>query len=166
MKTNSKKSILFYSIIIFAVNTVIPNCVFTQNISSDTDTKKFVSVASKEETEKKSSINETKTDYSGFKNAVVLDLSNCDFTEIPSSIFDLSNLESLILKNTNISSIPYDIKKLYQLKVLDLTNTNIDEVPYEIRYLNQLQELHLSYEKWQYKLDKVHKLTRAAIILE
>jgi len=110
--------------------------------------------------------NKANPDYSSLKKATILDLSNYGLNEIPSDVFNLINLETLILKNNNITEIPADIRKLYCLKMLDLTNTNIQELPDEISQLNQLKEIHLSYEIWQYRVDKVRKITRAAIILE
>jgi Leucine-rich repeat (LRR) protein len=95
-----------------------------------------------------------------------INLSNKNLSNVPETVFQMKSLETLDLSNNPIETIPVDIRKLQYLRVLDLTETNVDELPEEISELIHLQEIHLDYVRWESKLDKVKKLTHAAIILE
>jgi Leucine-rich repeat (LRR) protein len=95
-----------------------------------------------------------------------INLNSKNLSSVPEIVFQMKSLEALDLSNNPIETIPVDIRKLQYLRVLDLTGTNVDELPEEISELIHLQEIHLDYVRWESKLDKVRKITHAAIILE
>ena len=78
------------------------------------------------------------------ENSTELDLSNKKLTEIPSEIFQLSQLTKLNLDNNQITKIPDAIKVLSNLQVLDLGGNKITEIPNAITALSNLQALILS----------------------
>ena len=63
------------------------------------------------------------------KQVKKLNLSGLNLTEIPSYVFDYTNLTKLVLSRNGISIIPKDIAKLRKLEVLDLTYNNLTEIP-------------------------------------
>ena len=104
--------------------------------------------------------------FYSMNNVTNLEINGNKSTEIPSSLFEQTKLEKLTLRYFDAATISADIRFLYKLTYLDLASSNIDYLPDEISKLNNLKEIHLSYNKWQYRLDEVRKITRANIILE
>jgi internalin A len=78
------------------------------------------------------------------ENSTELHLSDKKLTEIPSEIFQLSQLTKLDLSNNKITEIPDVIAALSNLQQLDLADNKITEIPDAISALYNLQELDLS----------------------
>ncbi|KAE9462380.1 hypothetical protein C3L33_05712, partial [Rhododendron williamsianum] len=58
-----------------------------------------------------------------------LDLSDCNFSHLPSEIGDLVYLEVLDLGNNGFRSLPESICKIHRLEDLDLNNCNLSHLP-------------------------------------
>lgn len=78
------------------------------------------------------------------EKVVFLDLSKQKLKEIPSGVFELTNLEYLVLFKNKITEIPPDIGKLKKLRVLDISRNKIEVVPPEIGQLTELRTLILN----------------------
>ncbi len=74
-----------------------------------------------------------------------LSLSGLDLTEIPSEVFDLTDLECLFLRRNQITVIPDEISKLTKLKKLFLEHNQIDTIPEAIALLPNLIEIELGH---------------------
>jgi len=70
-----------------------------------------------------------------------LDLSGLELDEIPSSVFELTSLRTLLLYNNNLSSIPSNIKSLNKLSSLSLNSNKFSEIPAEVCSITSLTEL-------------------------
>ncbi len=105
-------------------------------------------------------------DYTKSINSTVLTINILNSSEIPSDLFKLNNLEELTITGDDVTAVPVDIKKLRLLRVLNLSSTMVDVLPTELAQLRHLQVIHLNYERWQYRLDEVRRITRANIVLE
>lgn len=76
------------------------------------------------------------------ENVKYLRLYNIDgYTEIPSGVFKLSELEELEMYSNEISSIPTEISHLTKLRILDLQYNKIQEIPNEVFQLKNLEEI-------------------------
>lgn len=66
------------------------------------------------------------------------------FTQIPSCVYTLSKLETLIMEGNQVSEIVVDdLSKLSRLAILDLQNNNVSHVPPELGLMTQLRALQL-----------------------
>ena len=85
-------------------------------------------------------------DFSKLKKLRRLELCTNELTEIPSGIYDLTELEDLDLHMNYLSgSIPSELGKLSKLKVLQLDRNQLTgEIPSELGNLTNLEELNLS----------------------
>lgn len=81
------------------------------------------------------------------KQVKKLNLSGLNLTEIPSYVFDYTNLTKLVLSRNGISKIPKDIAKLRKLEVLDLTYNNLTEIPAPVFKLPRLRVLSVGHNK-------------------
>ncbi len=81
------------------------------------------------------------------KQVKKLNLSGLNLTEIPSYVFDYTNLTKLVLSRNSISKIPKDIVKLRKLEVLDLTHNNLTEIPAPVFKLPRLRVLSVGHNK-------------------
>jgi len=77
----------------------------------------------------------------------ILGLLENNLTSIPSSIGNLTNLETLILGKNSLSSLPEEIGNLTNLEELSLYYTNLTSLPSWIGKLTNLVELDLSFNK-------------------
>jgi len=66
--------------------------------------------------------------------------------KIPSSIFDLTDLEILNLRNNEISEIPREILQLKQLKYLNLIDNEFKKIPEILSQLKSLKSLSITYK--------------------
>ena len=76
-----------------------------------------------------------KFDYQEFINLRSIDLFNNGISEIPESLFRLTNLIILSLEGNKISKIPESLLRLTNLKWLFLSNNQIREIPESLRHL-------------------------------
>jgi Leucine-rich repeat (LRR) protein len=84
-------------------------------------------------------------DFAQLENLTSLNLAQNDFENIPSAIYDLTQLEKLFLYDNKIRSIDgVRVAKLEQLKVLDLWNNQIKKVPVELATMGSLEECNLA----------------------
>ena len=100
------------------------------------------------------------------KKSVILNLSDLGLTELPASIFELSDLEKLELSNNHLSSLPELIGNLVNLEILtagrnqlsflaesignlkklfilDVSRNQLSSLPRTLKRLNNLQRLDL-----------------------
>jgi hypothetical protein len=77
----------------------------------------------------------------------ILDLSHQKFTQLPSDIERLENLEILNLEFVLNLELPASIGALSQLRELNLRNTFLRTMPVEIAQLRRLQTLKLGGTK-------------------
>lgn len=73
-----------------------------------------------------------------------LSLKNTRLTEIPSVVFEMTNLRYLDMSRNRIDSISPDIGKLQQLTYLNLSNNLLKELPSAIGGLSELTYLGLN----------------------
>jgi len=78
-----------------------------------------------------------------------LDLSGLELNEIPSSVYELKPLRSLLLFNNNLTHLPDNIKSLSKLNILSLNSNKFTEIPPVIGELSSLKELWLCDNKIQ-----------------
>jgi len=99
----------------------------------------------------------------GVKNAVMLpsfiDLSNQHLNEIPTEIFDMTNVQTLYLHFNNITHIPEAITKLTKLQVLYLNQNQLSDFPIIVSSMPSLRELHLGRNKIKLIPPEIGKLT-------
>lgn len=105
-------------------------------------------------------------DYTKSINATELYIEVDNSNGIPKDLFKLGKLEELTIAGEEVTVLPVEVKGMYSLRVLNLSNTSLDVLPEELSQLRNLQEIHLNYERWQYRLDGVKRITRAKIVLE
>ena len=72
-----------------------------------------------------------------------LDLSYKNLTEIPESVFLLTNLQYLYLHYNNLTYIPESFSVLTKLHYLQLSYNNLTSLPESIGSLSNLKTLHL-----------------------
>lgn len=72
-------------------------------------------------------------------------VSNKRITEIPDSIWELTNLQCLNIAGTWITTIPNSISNCKSLEMLYTNNCNITELPKEIWNLTELKKIDLSF---------------------
>lgn len=77
-----------------------------------------------------------------YKSIRAIDLSD-DMNSIPSSIFQMKNLQYLNLNNKNLVEFPEDICELKSLKVLLLNGNRFNQIPECLFELNQLETVTL-----------------------
>ncbi|QUY43156.1 COR domain-containing protein [Acaryochloris marina] len=65
-------------------------------------------------------------------------------TELPESLGQLSQLQSLNLRSNQLTALPESLGRLSQLQTLDLTNNQLTALPESLGRLSQLQSLNLS----------------------
>ena len=71
-------------------------------------------------------------------------LSNCELSEIPSLLYEFTNLTKLDLSSNNIKKIPAKVKAFKNLEVLNLSDNNLVELDDELTELTNLTKLDLS----------------------
>lgn len=76
-------------------------------------------------------------DLSRFKNLEILEIIDCNLSELNNTIGSLDNLKLLILSNNKIKELPSEIGYLKNLRCLILVNNNISEIPENIKYLDK-----------------------------
>ncbi|HEY9800990.1 MAG TPA: COR domain-containing protein [Leptolyngbyaceae cyanobacterium] len=78
------------------------------------------------------------------EEAIKLDLSNMELTEVPEAIASLSVLQQLDLSGNQLSQLPEAIASLSRLQKLYLSNNQLSQLPEAIASLSKLQRLYLS----------------------
>lgn len=76
--------------------------------------------------------------------ACILDLSNQNLTDLPYTIYSLSNLTTLYLQNNQLTSLTPYIGYLTNLQILDVSNNKLSDVPAQLGLLTVMRELNLS----------------------
>jgi len=105
-------------------------------------------------------------DYKKSMNLKVLLIKADHLREVPEDLFRLTALEELTITGNEFTVLPVNIKKLISIRVLNISGTYVEVLPEELSRLLQLQEIHLNYERWQYRLDEIKRITKARIVLE
>ena len=82
-----------------------------------------------------------------FKQVRKLNLSGRDLAEIPSYVFQYTNLTKLVLSRNAIKKIPKEIAKLKKLEVLDLTYNELDVLPAPLFKLPKLRVLAVGHNQ-------------------
>lgn len=78
---------------------------------------------------------------------ITLNLRSNAIREIPGSICDLQNLESLTLAGNSLTSLPDELSCLTNLSELSLGSNKIQEIPASIANLYSLQSLEFAYNE-------------------
>ena len=94
----------------------------------------------------------------GNHSASIAGASN-NFSELPNSVENLQNLQSLNLRNSEIRILPAAFGKLESLKLLNLEYSKIGVLPYSVGTLTNLQSLDLSSTKISVLPDSIGNLT-------
>lgn len=81
------------------------------------------------------------------KQVKKLNLSCQNLTEIPSYVFEHTNLTKLVLSRNAITRVPKEIAKLKRLEVLDLTYNNLETIPAPVFKLPKLRVLAVGHNK-------------------
>ena len=89
-----------------------------------------------------------------------LNLSYKSLTELPESIWRLSNLKILYLDNNNLTELPESIGSLSNLKELYLYYNNLTSLPESIGKLSKLQVLYLQYNNLTILPESIATLTK------
>jgi Leucine-rich repeat (LRR) protein len=83
------------------------------------------------------------------KESGVLNLSYCDLTtpDLPSEIWNLTNLKQLNLDGNQITTLPHEIINLRHLEELSLWSNALEVLPVEVCHLKQLRRLMLYHNR-------------------
>jgi hypothetical protein len=76
-----------------------------------------------------------------------LDLSGMELTELPESLGQLTQLQSLNIQRNGLRELPESLGRLKGLQTLDLFGNNLQDVPSVVRSLRLLRKLVLSGNK-------------------
>jgi Leucine-rich repeat (LRR) protein len=79
--------------------------------------------------------------------ATHLNLAGLGLTELPSSIGQLAQLQSLDVSRNELTALPESLAQLTQLRNLCVSHNRLTTLPEAISYLSQLQELDASENK-------------------
>lgn len=74
-----------------------------------------------------------------------LDLQELSLTQLPSEIWQLTNLQRLFLWDNQLRRLPTEISQLTNLQELTLAKNQLSSLPPEISQLTNLQRLDFSY---------------------
>jgi internalin A len=89
-----------------------------------------------------------------------LELVGMELTEIPDTVFQLVNLQSLDLSCNRISIIPDSITRLTNLKYLHFNNNRITRISDSIDKLFKLEKLHLCENQLHHIPESIGRLAR------
>ncbi len=81
-------------------------------------------------------------------------------TELPESMWELTQLQSLNLRSNKLAAVPDTIGQLSQLQKLDLSENLLTAVPETICLLIKLQALDISYNKLTLVPESIGQLTK------
>ena len=82
---------------------------------------------------------------SSFNTLTQVSFQESDFTTLPKSIFQHTNINTFILYDSQIKTLPYEFKNLKKLDRLTLSNSKLQEFPKTILELNDLTQLEIEY---------------------
>ena len=77
------------------------------------------------------------------EGAIELDLSGIELWDLPYTILQLTELQSLNLSNNRLTKLINSLYRLTHLKSLDLHNNRLTSLPYSLGRLTQLKTLDL-----------------------
>ena len=77
------------------------------------------------------------------EGAVELDLSGIELWDLPYTVLQLTELQSLNLSNNRLTKLLNSLYRLTQLQSLDLHNNRLTSLPYSLGRLTQLKTLDL-----------------------
>lgn len=77
------------------------------------------------------------------EGAVELDLSGIEMRDLPYTILQLTQLQSLNLSNNRLTKLLNSLDRLTQLQSLDLHNNRLTTLPHSLGRLTQLRSLDL-----------------------
>jgi len=80
-------------------------------------------------------------------------------TEVPTTIFQLPNLQELSIANNNIESLPDELFKITNLQILILSFNPIEEISDDISKLKNLRILEMKFCKLTYLPIELSKLS-------
>ncbi|MGC1374599.1 MAG: COR domain-containing protein [Anaerolineales bacterium] len=110
---------------------------------------------------------EKKIEQARLSGATILDLhnewnafDNRPLTELPESLGQLTQLQSLNLSDNELKALPEWLGQLTQLQSLDLSNNRLTTLPESIGQLKQLQSLNLSHSQLTALPESIGQLTQ------
>lgn len=137
---NSIKNIIYFTTLFDFKELNLTNTKITEMIISDN-----IKFATKKLWIQSTSINNLANFLNHFDELEFLDLSNSEFDNLPSTIFNnLGKIKQLLLRNCSLTSLPYGIFKNQRLDILDLSNNHFKEFNLNM-YLPSLQDLKEIY---------------------
>ena len=98
-------------------------------------------------------------------NATGLDLSNCELTQLPPEILEMTNLRELHLYNNELTALPESIEKLSNLTFLNFHGNELTTFPQAIEKLISLNSLHLNNNRLTSIPESIGKLTNLTVLL-
>ncbi len=96
--------------------------------------------------------------------AFVLDISENGISNLPTDIYKLQKLQTLILNDNFLQSLPEAISKLSNLQILRISNNKLSELPENIYQLYNLKELTLSNNKLKYLPTSLSNMTNLEVL--
>lgn len=93
-----------------------------------------------------------------------LDIHLCELEVIPSSIQDLPNLTELTIRGNLLDEVPSFIFDMTQLKWLDISRLNLTDIPAEISKLHNLENLNISDNKLVVVIPELFSLSKLQIL--
>jgi Leucine-rich repeat (LRR) protein/serine/threonine protein kinase len=110
-------------------------------------------------------LNEIKLDSKGYQlnakqQVVSLALCQMNLTEIPKTVWQLTQLQFLGLRGNQLTQLPKEIGQLTQLQKLQLEKNQLAQLPPEIGQLKELRELQLTTNQLTQLPPKIRQLTQ------
>jgi Leucine-rich repeat (LRR) protein len=84
------------------------------------------------------------------KSLEVINLMNCELTQIPEKLYKNTHLKDLILANNKIKTVSGNIRKIKNLEVLNLYHNEIVTISPDLINLSKLSQIDLYYNKLEY----------------
>ena len=117
-----------------------------------------------EQTEDPLSIAAARIEEARRSRSHVLDLTSLDLTEVPESIGQLSQLESLSLERNRLTTLPESISQLSQLRNLFLNDNQLTTLPESLSKLSKLENLYIPRNRLTTLPESISQLSQLQVL--